>query len=120
MSAKILVIDDDQINTRLLQNQLTAKAYDVRTASDGKSGLEAVQAGLPDLIILDVEMPGMDGYSFLKELHKTPEYKKIPVVMLTAYEEVQSIFQFQGVRGYLVKPVKFDQLFAKIDECLKG
>jgi CheY-like chemotaxis protein len=119
MFKKILLIDDDQVNVRILQTILEQHNFDVQSAFDGAAGIKQLQSDRPDLIILDVEMPVMDGYSFLRELHKMEEFKNIPVIVLTAYEEVQPIFEYKGVNGYLIKPVDHNRLFAKLEECWK-
>jgi CheY-like chemotaxis protein len=119
MAKKILLIDDDKLNITLTQTRLESKGYEVAAAYNGEEGLLAVEEFLPDLIILDVEMPVMNGYTFLNTLKKKEkEYSSIPVLVLTAHDEMQPIFQLKGVRGYLIKPINFDLLFEKISEQL--
>ena len=118
MGKKILVIDDDQLNVQLVKSRLEASHYEVITAYDGEEGLMKVQTEGPDLIILDVQMPKMNGYTFMIELKKSEINNKTPVIVLTAHEEMQPIFTLKGVRGYLVKPIKFEQLFEKMEALL--
>jgi len=118
MKKKILVIDDDRINVKLLQSRLQEKNFDVFTAFDGEEGLEVLVDAKPDLIILDVEMPVMNGYTFMTEMAKINEVNNIPVVVLTSHAEKQPIFQLRGVKGYLVKPVEFELLFDKIADII--
>ena len=111
---KILIIDDDQTNVSLVQNRLRKVGYHAIIALDGDIGLERAQNEAPDLIILDVEMPRMNGYTFMVEMGKSEKLRKIPVIVLTSHEEMQPIFQHRGVKGYLVKPINFDKLFEKL------
>ena len=118
MAKKILVIDDDQLNVKLVQSRLEASDYVVVSALDGDEGLQLIEKERPDLIILDVKMPKMNGYTFMLEFRKLEGFNRIPVIVLTAHEEMQPIFTLKGVRGYLVKPIKFEQLFEKLDALL--
>ncbi len=118
MAKKILVIDDDQLNVKLVKARLESAQYEVITAFDGDEGLVKVQKDKPDLIILDVEMPKMNGYTFLLELKKLGDLSKTPVVVLTAHGENEPIFTLKGARGYLIKPINFDILFGKLTSLL--
>ena len=118
MGKKILVIDDDQLNVKLVKARLESNQYSVVTAFDGDEGLSKISAEKPDLIILDVQMPKMNGYTFMLEFRQMEEFSRIPVIVLTAHEEMQPIFTLKGVRGYLVKPIKFEQLFEKLEVLL--
>jgi CheY-like chemotaxis protein len=114
MAYKILCIDDDQVNIKILQKRLEEKGYEVMLAIDGEAGLQRAKEAKPDLIILDVEMPKMDGYQFMMQRNKLKELVVTPVIVLTAHEEMQPIFKLKGVKDYLVKPINFDQLFEKL------
>ena len=118
MPKKILVVDDDLTNVTLIQNRLEQKGFEVILARDGDVGLEKAKKEKPDLIILDVEMPRMNGYTFIVELRKDESAKVIPILVLTAHEEVQPVFELKGVKGYLLKPIDFDKLFEKIEKAL--
>lgn len=119
MSKKILIIDDDQVNVQLVRSRLEQNGYTVVSALDGAVGMEMVTVEKPDLVILDVEMPRMNGYTFMTELRKRGGSAPLPpVIVLTAHETMQPIFTLKGVRGYLVKPLKIDELLHKIQECL--
>ena len=118
MGKKILVVDDDQLNVKLVQTRLESNNFEVITAFDGEEGLSKIEKEKPDLIILDVQMPKMNGYTFMLEFKKMEEFNRVPVIVLTAHEEMQPIFTLKGVRGYLVKPIKFEQLFEKLDALL--
>jgi CheY-like chemotaxis protein len=114
MAYKILCIDDDQLNIKILQKRLEEKGYEVMLALDGEAGLARAQEGKPDLIILDVEMPKMDGYQFMMHRNKSKELAATHVIVLTSHEEMQPIFKLKGVKDYLVKPINFDLLFEKL------
>jgi len=116
MSKKILLIDDDVINTRLIQSRLEEEGFDVYTAPDGEAGLVKAESERPDIIILDVEMPKMNGYTFMHKIKAREEIKSIPVVVLSSHAEMQPIFQLKGVKGYLVKPVDFAKMFELIEK----
>jgi DNA-binding response OmpR family regulator len=118
MSKKILVVDDDEINLKMIESRLSKAGYDVVLARDGDIALQEVRKERPDLIILDVQMPRMSGYTFMFEVNKIPGYKPVPIIVVTAHEENQPIFEHRGARGYLVKPVNFDELFNRIRICL--
>ena len=102
---KILVIDDDQNLNIVLVEKLNASGFDAIGASNGPEGLEKAFAFQPDLILLDLVMPGMDGFEVLKRLRANELGKKIRVIMLTLIDKIDSIAQAveNNVSGYLVK-----------------
>jgi two-component system alkaline phosphatase synthesis response regulator PhoP/two-component system response regulator VicR len=102
----ILVVDDEKHIVRLVQINLERAGYKVITAQDGKEGLQKAQQEKPDLIVLDVMMPYMDGFEVLKHLKKDPETRNIPVIMLTAKAQDADVFRGwkEGVDTYLTKP----------------
>ncbi|MBF0484270.1 MAG: response regulator [Candidatus Omnitrophica bacterium] len=118
MSHKILLVDDERINTALMRFSLTQFGYKVFAAFDGEEGLALVEKEKPDLIVLDVLMPKMNGFEFMTELKRMQGMDIVPVIMLTSNETMEDIFRLEGVKGYFVKPVDFVQLQQKIEECL--
>ena len=86
MSARILVVDDIEANVRLLQAKLEAEYYEVLTAKDGPEALKAAAESRPDIVLLDVMMPGMDGFEVCRRLRADPATRHIPVVMVTALD----------------------------------
>ena len=117
---RILVVDDDP-NLRLLVNSaLHREGYTVAEAEDGEQGLERVQSHRPDLILLDVNMPKMDGLAVLQQLRSRNETREIPVLMLTAQEgEATTRAAFDaGATDYLAKPFTVPQLSARVRACL--
>ncbi len=115
MPTKILSVDDSK-TIRLIVGK-AFKAYDCQMceAGNGEEGLAVAAKERPDLIILDVTMPVMDGVTMLTKLKEDPELKAIPVIMLTAESGRENVLQIAklGVRDYLVKPFKEDQLIEK-------
>ena len=86
MSARILVIDDIDANVRLLEAKLSADYYEVLTATDGVTGIAMAAAERPDIILLDVMMPGLDGFQVCRRLKEDPATRHIPVVLITALD----------------------------------
>ena len=114
MAKKILVVDDDLTDLTLIEARLCREGYEVVKSANGAVGLIAAKNVLPDLVILDVEMPGMDGYTFLGEIRKIDLLKDVPVIILTSHDEHERIFQRRGIKAYLSKPVNFDELIPRI------
>jgi two-component system, OmpR family, alkaline phosphatase synthesis response regulator PhoP len=103
---KILAVDDEKHIVRLVQVNLERAGYEVVTAYDGKEALDKVRDENPDLVVLDVMMPYMDGFEVLQTLRRNPETRDIPVIMLTAKAQDQDVFKGwqSGVDCYLTKP----------------
>lgn len=120
MAPKILIVDDDRLSVTLIRFALKEQLYDVLTAEDGLQALEMVKADRPDLIVLDVQMPKMSGFEFINELKSVPGAGSIPIIMLTANDNMQDIFMSEGVKGYLVKPIDPPLLVTRIKTCLGG
>lgn len=114
MSKKILLIDDDPTLIKIVKPFLESHDYQVTVAGDGEDGIAQAKKALPDLIILDVQMPRMNGYTFIFELKKIPNSNTIPIIVLTAKEGMAEIFKVEGVKEYIVKPAKPDVLLAAI------
>lgn len=106
MPLKILVCDDERHIVRLIQVNLERQGYNVVTAYDGKEGLEKVKAEKPDMVVLDVMMPYMDGFEVLKTLRRDPATEALPVIMLTAKAQDKDVFEgyHYGADMYLTKP----------------
>lgn len=110
----ILVVDDDRMNTALLKGTLLSNGYEVMTAGDGEEALEEIKKRTPDLILLDVQMPKMDGYAFIMKKIGDPAIAEIPVIVLTAEKRTEPLFKRHGVKGYLLKPIDTKDLLDKI------
>lgn len=119
MSKKILLIDDDPVSVKMIRFGLVERGYDVFCAADGEEGMSKVRKEEPDLIVLDVHMPNMNGYEFLTELKRVQGVNMTPIITLTANETLEDVFKLEGVKAYIVKPVNLSDLVMKIEECLK-
>lgn len=106
MSKKILAVDDEKHIVRLVQINLQKAGYEVTTAGNGREALESVAAERPDLIVMDVMMPEMDGFAALQKLKDDPSTANIPVIMLTAKAQDADVFKGwqSGADLYLTKP----------------
>jgi CheY-like chemotaxis protein len=104
---KILVIEDNVLNLKLVRSLLLMEDYQVVEADNAETGLELAKAQQPDLILMDIQLPGMDGLSATRELKADPEVKDIPVIALTAYAmlgDEQKALE-AGCVGYIPKPL---------------
>jgi DNA-binding response OmpR family regulator len=114
----ILVIDDDESVISVVESILTSEGYDVRTADSAARGLEMIAQRAPNLIILDLKMPGMSGVGFLNEISGDDGKPKYPVLILTAYGKMSSFFQNIDIDGFMLKPFRGDELVAEIRRIL--
>lgn len=120
---KILIVDDEEELVMAVQARLEANGYDIVTAFDGEEGLVKARSEKPDLIILDLMLPKMDGYQVCATLKHDDRYKKIPVLLFTAkagVEDERIGIEDCGANGYMTKPFEPPALLAKISELLKG
>lgn len=115
---RILVIDDDTAVLSAVQAILTDEGYDVLTADSGFRGLETLRKEAPDLIILDLKMPGMSGMGFLNEILGADGKPKHPVLLLTAHGNMSSFFGNIDVAGFMLKPVHGDALLKEVQRIL--
>ncbi len=116
MSARILVVDDIEANVRLLEAKLSAEYYEVLTASDGPTALAMAATEKPDIVLLDVMMPGMDGFQVCRRLKDDPETRHIPVVLVTALDgRSDRVAGLEaGADEFLTKPIDDVLLFARV------
>lgn len=119
---KILVVDDEPNIVQTLQDRLEMNEYIVSTAGNGREGLKKAQQEKPDVILLDVIMPVMDGHEMLEVLRKQPECNDISVIMLTARSQTQDIARANacGIDDYIVKPFDLSELLEKIETVLEN
>jgi two-component system, OmpR family, response regulator VicR len=118
MNDSILIVDDDQTLTKMLAKWLRAKGYDIQIATSGRDGLEKARKSQPDLVVLDVMMPEMDGFETCNRLR---EFSDVPVLMLTAKTTEEDLIRgFQnGADDYVKKPFSFMELELRISAILK-
>ncbi|HTY44871.1 MAG TPA: response regulator [Patescibacteria group bacterium] len=117
---KILIIDDEPNIIKMVEVRLKANNYDVVAASDGAEGLEKAKAEHPDLIILDVMMPGVDGFQFFKTIRKDPAQANTPILMLTARGAMKDTFEMLGAEEFITKPFESEDLLLKINHMFKN
>ncbi|MCR4337781.1 MAG: response regulator [Candidatus Omnitrophica bacterium] len=121
-SSKILIIDDDPLILRLMDEVLKTKGYEILIASEAASGLEMAIKKNPDLIILDVMMPIINGYNICRLLKKEVGMRDVPIIFLTcrSEEDDRRIGEQVGADAYLPKPFNTPDLLLKIEELLKS
>lgn len=121
MPGRILIVDDLAASVKVLAAKLTSEFYDVLTAHDGPAALDAVSRDCPDLVLLDVMMPGMDGFEVCEKIKQTAKTAHIPVVMVTALNDVRD--RVRGMRAgaddFLSKPVNDTMLFARVNSLIR-
>jgi twitching motility two-component system response regulator PilH len=113
---KILVVDDSPTERYVLNELLTSNGFQVITAENGEQGIAKARSELPDLILMDVVMPGLNGYQATRTLTRDPATRSIPVIVCTTKgQETDRIWGLrQGAHDYMVKPVNGQELLAKI------
>jgi len=118
---KILVIDDDPVVINLLAGRLSESGYELLTATEADVGLQRAMTEQPDLIILDVMMPIINGFNICSLLKTEIKHKSIPIILLTSrsQEEDLEIGRKAGADAHLTKPVNMEILLAKVKEILK-
>ena len=112
----ILLVDDSKTELHHLSDILDKRGYSVRTAENGEEALRRLDEQMPDLILMDVVMPGQNGFQLTRTITRDPRYAAIPVIMCTSKnQETDKVWGMrQGARDYIVKPVNGDELMAKI------
>ena len=113
---KILLVDDSKTELHVLSELLTKKGYQVRTAENGEEAMRRLQEEKPDLILMDVVMPGQNGFQLTRTISRDPAYADLPIIMCTSKnQETDRVWGLrQGARDYITKPVNADELMAKI------
>ncbi len=118
--AKILVVEDNEMNRDMLSRRLMRKGYEVIIALDGEEGVVKAQAEAPDLILMDMSLPVLDGWEATRRLKAAPETHAIPIIALTAHAMAGDREQAlaAGCDDYDSKPIEFQQLLGKIEALL--
>ena len=112
----VLIVDDIPVNIILLKTMLARINVQILTAVDGRQALETVRKLKPELVLMDIQMPVMNGLDVLKEMKNSPELKDIPVIMVSAYTSPEDIEQSMslGASGFIKKPVIMDILLSSV------
>jgi two-component system, cell cycle response regulator DivK len=117
---RVLIVEDNPQNLKLVNVILRGEGYDVISAGDAVEARQRLEEGLPDLILMDIGLPGMDGYSLTRELRRRPETTAIPIVAVTSFamkgDEVKS--REAGCRGHITKPIDRRELLQTVRELL--
>ncbi len=118
--ARILVVDDEVDIVSTVKYRLEFCEFEVITAANGKEGLEKATSEKPDIILLDISMPVMNGHEMLERLKNSPDIKDIPVIVLSAFSEAKDIAKAAklGIADYVTKPFDFPELMGKISNVL--
>lgn len=113
---KVLIVDDSKTETLFLTDILQKNGYVVSSAENADEAFKRLEEQKPDLILMDVVMPGQNGFQLTRAINRTPEYADIPIVMCTSKnQETDRVWGIrQGARDYITKPVDSSELFAKI------
>lgn len=120
MNRRILIIEDHEDNRRILRDLLTSKGYDVIEADNGINGVSTAEAFCPDLILMDIQLPGIDGHEATRRIRANSETRKIPIIAVTSYalsgDEVKAFEA--GCDAYVPKPFSPRELLAEIRKYL--
>ena len=120
MKARILIVEDDSDFRDIYMLFLRGESYQVLTASHGQEGLAVLEKETPDLIILDLIMPVMDGEEFYVHLREQAKWRSIPVIVASVNDKIPArITEIGGIAGNLKKPFHVDALLGKVRECFK-
>lgn len=121
MNKTVLVIEDHEDNRRIMRDLLTSKGYEVIEAVNGLKGVDAAETYHPDLILLDIQLPGIDGYEVTRRIKANPNLQKIPIIVVTSYAmSGDDVKAFEaGCDAYVAKPFSPRVLLAKIREYLQ-
>lgn len=121
MTARVLVVDDVPANVKLLEAKLSAEYYEVITAVNGQQAIEVAEAEMPDIILLDVMMPVMDGFTACRKLKENSRLRHIPVIMITALDQPSDRVQglLSGADDFISKPIKNNPLFPRVRSLIR-
>jgi len=120
MSQRILIVEDTEDNRQIIRDLLSSVGYELIEAEDGAAGVALAQSEQPDLILMDIQLPQMDGYEATRRIRAIPELATVPIIAVTSYalsgDEAKT--RAAGCDGYIAKPFSPRQLLAKIREFL--
>jgi DNA-binding response OmpR family regulator len=122
MAKRILIVDDEPLVIKLLATRLEASNYEVISAEDGREGLEKARSEKPDLVIVDLMLPGMNGYEICSQLKSDNVFSGIPVIVITGSTDKKDrkLAEEASADAYIIKPFDREVLLSKIEELLEG
>ena len=122
MKEKILIVEDNPLHTKLIEMTLRTKNYTLLKATDGEKALDIARKERPDLIIMDLNLPGMTGFEVTKKLRENPAFSQTPIIAITAYamKRDREMVIESGCDAYLSKPIDTRELPGMITELLSG
>ncbi|KTD70786.1 response regulator [Legionella tucsonensis] len=122
MTVKILIVEDNELNLDMLSRRLQRKGYEIISAVDGEKGVSMAKAENPDLILMDLSLPVLDGYDATRQLKSDPKTNSIPIIALTAHAMVgdREKAVAAGCDDYEVKPIELPRLLEKIERLVKA
>lgn len=116
---KILVVDDEEYLVQLLKSRLMVNRFEVVTALSGREGLEKLRSEKPDLVVLDVLMPELNGVEFVQKVRRDPALRNVPVIVISAQPDTKSQFDLKEISAFVSKPFQPDEFIAQIKRALK-
>ncbi len=122
MSGRVLIVEDDPISQKMVRDALRAAGYETDEVESGELALQKVTEGTPDLIVMDIRLPGMDGLETTRHLKADPGTAAIPIVAITAHvmPEDESLIRDAGCDAYMPKPLRFSALLGVVRDLLVG
>lgn len=120
MPKKILVIDDEMDFADTLKQCLEMFEYEVKTASNGKEGLDILNEEMPDLIVLDLMMPVMDGFEFYRIIKTDPKWHSIPVLIVTGRSDMEDTIEAVDVDEFMTKPLVLEDFICRVKPLVEG
>jgi two-component system, cell cycle response regulator DivK len=120
--ARILLVEDNPLNLKLVRDVLLAAGYEVVEATSGEEGLRRAKEGRPDLVLMDLQLPGIDGTETMRQLRAGPVANEVPVVAITAFAMAEDHLKAMraGFDGYIEKPISVRTLVGKVQGFLEG
>lgn len=121
MSKRLLIIDDDDAFRTVLRESLSKSGYDIKEAASGRQAQTVMKSFIPDLVLLDVMMPDIDGVTLCREIRGNPSMQDVPVLILSALGDSQTVNDalLFGATDYVVKPVDMSAIAAKVEKALR-
>jgi len=113
---KILIVEDDISIRELLVEIFESEGYEVNSSQNGSEGIKALEQGKPDVILMDILMPVMDGYAFREEQIKKPEWNEIPVLAMSAQNQELEKLEAYGIKHFIQKPLELDHLLNQVKQ----